>query len=226
MTLLSIIIPSFNEQACIETTLTALQPLREAGHEVILADGGSVDATCQRAAPLVDRIIHTPRGRAQQMNAGAQVANGQVLLFLHADTVLPDYADMMVGVGLLTHGRQWGRFNVRLSGQPFLLRVVENMMNLRSRLTGIATGDQAIFMQRAAYQALGGFPDIPLMEDIEMSSRLKKRFGRPVCLSKRVVTSSRRWEEHGIVRTVLLMWQLRFEYWLGVDPTILKQRYD
>lgn len=226
MKVLSIIVPTFNEQACIEATLIALQPLRASGHEVIVVDGGSGDETCQRAQPLVDQLIHAERGRARQMNAGAQIASGQVLLFLHADTVLPDYADMIVGMGLLMSKRQWGRFNVRLSGSHPLLRVVEAMMNWRSWLTGIATGDQAMFMLRDAYHTLAGFPDMPLMEDIEMSNRLQKRFGSPLCLSNRVVTSSRRWEEKGIVRTILLMWRLRFEYWLGVDPAILKQRYD
>jgi len=222
--LLSIIIPTLNEASTIAHTLQALQPLRSRDHEIIVVDGGSIDGTQALAAPLADHVLSASRGRAAQMNAGAAVANGQVLLFLHADTVLPDHADVMVLMNLVARNRGWGRFDVRLSGQPLLLRVVERMMNLRSRLTGIATGDQAIFMTRQFYDSVQGFPNISLMEDITISSHLK-RLSRPICLRQRVITSSRRWEENGIVRTILLMWWLRFAYFIGVDPDTLKKQY-
>ena len=222
--LFSIIIPTLNEASTIEQTLQALQPLRDREHEIIVVDGGSIDNTQALAAPLADQVLSAPRGRAAQMNTGAAVATGQVLLFLHADTVLPAHADVMVLMGIVTHRRGWGRFDVRLSGEPVLLRVVERMMNLRSRLTGIATGDQAIFMTRQFYDAVNGFPNISLMEDITISGHLK-RLSRPVCLRQRVVTSSRRWEENGIIRTILLMWWLRFAYFVGVHPDTLKKQY-
>jgi rSAM/selenodomain-associated transferase 2 len=221
---ISIIIPALNEAEGIAACLTPLQSLRSAGHEVILVDGGSEDGTVALAGPLADRVIRAPRGRASQMNAGACIARGKVLLFLHADTRLPAEADRLMVEGIGRGGRGWGRFDVRLSGQHSLLRVVEGMMNFRSRLTGIATGDQAIFVRRSWFDSIGGFPDIPLMEDIELSRRLK-RLGPPLCLQPRVNTSSRRWEEHGILRTILLMWRLRLAFSLGASPARLVRRY-
>jgi len=221
---LSIIIPALNEQAVIVETLQALQALRELGHEVIVVDGGSSDKTHSLAAPLVDRILRAERGRARQMIIGAQFAHHDILLFLHADTRLPAKADVLIFEGLEKTGRKWGRFDVRLSGQAWLLRVVERLMNWRSCLTSIATGDQAIFMQRNLYEQAEGFPDIPLMEDIALSRRLR-RFSRPVCIRTPVLTSSRRWERYGIVRTILLMWSLRLAYALGVSPWTLKRFY-
>jgi rSAM/selenodomain-associated transferase 2 len=156
------------------------------------------------------------------MNAGAALAKGDALLFLHADTELPAQALSVIELAL--RRRRWGRFDVALAGRPWMLRLIAAMMNLRSRLTGIATGDQAIFVARAAFGAVGGFPDQPLMEDIELSRRLK-RLGPPACLSDRVVTSGRRWENHGVWRTVLLMWRLRFDYWRGVPAERLALRY-
>lgn len=219
---LSIILPALNEASGISATLTALQALRAAGHELIVVDGGSVDATALLASVDADQVINSTRGRARQMNAGAAAANGEALLFLHADTRLPEQADSLIRNAL--QSRLWGRFDVEISGRPALLRVVAGMMNQRSRLTGIATGDQAMFMTRAAFDAAGGFPDQPLMEDIELSKRLK-RLGPPVCLRQRVITSGRRWERHGVWRTILLMWRLRFDYWRGVPVEQLAARY-
>ncbi|MEO6697528.1 MAG: TIGR04283 family arsenosugar biosynthesis glycosyltransferase [Gammaproteobacteria bacterium] len=221
---LSIIIPTLNEAAAIGSTLIGLQGLRAAGQEVIVVDGGSTDATCRLAAPLVDQLVQGERGRARQMNLGAAAACGDVLLFLHADTRLAQDAETVIHSGLAQTGARWGRFDVRLSGSHPLLRVVETLMNLRSRLTGIATGDQAIFVRRDLFEQAGGFPDIPLMEDIALS-RILKRFSRPFCARERVITSSRRWEQHGIVRTIFLMWRLRLDYALGVKPEQLVRRY-
>ena len=222
---LSIIIPVLNEAPVLAETLAALQPFREAGHEVIVADGGSTDASSALSEPLADRVIVIPRGRSRQMNAGASIAAGEVLLFLHADTLLPEGADRLILAGMKQQGRKWGRFDVRLSGKHLLLRVVEGLMNLRSRLSGIATGDQAIFVQHDVFDTAGGFPEIDLMEDIALSRQLKK-YGPPLCLKYQVLTSSRRWEQNGIVRTVLLMWSLRLAYFLGASSTRLARLYE
>src|SRR5262249_36200901 len=224
MSKLSIIMPVFNEGEGIAATLDALADLRALGTEVIVVDGGSRDATIQRARLRADRVISAPRGRALQMNAGAAKAAGDVLLFLHADTRLPAHADYVVLKGLERSGRAWGRFDVSIDGRSPLLAVVGRLMNLRSRLTGIATGDQAIFAQRDAFQAVGGFPEIPLMEDVALRKRLK-RVSRPLCLAERVVTSGRRWETHGVLSTMVLMWRLRFAYFLGADPKELARQY-
>lgn len=220
----SIIVPALNEAAGIGETLAALAPLRSAGHELILADGGSSDGTIPVAAPLVDRVVEAPRGRASQMNAGASVARGEVLLFLHADTRLPMAAARLVLDGLARERRCWGRFDVRLSGRHPLLRLVERLMNLRSRITAVATGDQGIFVERLLFERLGGYLEIPLMEDVELSKRLR-RHGPPLCLREPLITSSRRWESRGVVRTILLMWRLRLAYALGADPAVLADRY-
>ena len=221
---LSIIIPCLNEAADIVSMLESLRPLRARGAEVIVADGGSSDDTAALAAPLADRVVHAPRGRAAQMNAGAALARAEILLFLHADCVLPPDADQLIVAGLAGSAHQWGRFDVTLDGAHPLLRVVACTMNLRSRLTGIATGDQGIFITRALFARLGGFPALPLMEDIALS-RLAKRAGAPLCLRERIVTSARRWEQHGVLRTIALMWQLRLAYFLGADPARLASRY-
>lgn len=221
---LSVIIPTLNEAADIGATLRALQPLRERGHEIILADGGSRDATVAIARPLVDRVIMARRGRAQQMNDGTAVARGDVLLFLHADTLLPAEADRLILDGLRQSGRHWGRFDVRLSGRHPMLRVVATLMNARSRLTGIATGDQCLFIEQETFQRAGSFPDQPLMEDIELSRRLLA-LSPPICLADKVVTSGRRWETHGVWRTIFLMWRLRWAYWRGVPASELAKAY-
>ncbi len=221
---ISIIIPTLNEAESIAATLNPLQVMRARGHEVIVVDGGSTDATINLAAPLTDAVIDSAPGRATQMNAGAAKASGDVLWFLHADTLAPESADRDIGHAL-EGGFAWGRFPVRLSGSHPLLRIVERMMNLRSCLTGIATGDQGIFVRRDLFEAIGGFAPIPLMEDIDLSRRLKRQAGRPACLKRRLVTSSRRWETNGMVATILLMWRLRLAYALGADPAALARRY-
>jgi rSAM/selenodomain-associated transferase 2 len=220
---LSIVMPVLDEAAGIEAALTALAPYRARGIEVVVADGGSRDRTSDLARPLADRVLSAPRGRSLQMNAGAVAAAGDALLFLHADTQLPADADRLVLDGLAHSGRAWGRFDVRIAGSG-VLRLVAAMMNLRSRLTGIATGDQAMFMTRTAFEAAGGFPAIPLMEDVAFSARLK-RVSRPLCLRARVTTSGRRWRQQGALRTVLLMWRLRLSYYLGADPAKLARTY-
>jgi len=167
-------------------------------------------------------VVVAERGRARQMNAGAQACGGALLLFLHADTRLPEAADAMVRAALAVQA--WGRFDVRIDGRPLMLRVVAALMNLRSRLSGIATGDQAIFVRRDVFEAVGGFPDQPLMEDIELSCRLL-RVSRPACLRARVRTSGRRWEQRGVWRTIALMWRLRWAYWRGVPAERLAEAY-
>ena len=221
---LSVIVPTFNESSQIEKCLNRLAGVRARGHELIVADGGSEDGTPELAGKLADRVLRARRGRARQMNAGAHVASGDMFLFLHADTRLPADGDQRILEGLSGGERHWGRFDVRLSGDHRLLRVIGAMMNLRSRLSGIATGDQGIFMTKAAFLGAGGFPEIPLMEDIAISRRLK-RFSPPLCLREQVVTSSRRWERDGILRTVLLMWSLRLAFALGVPPERLRRVY-
>jgi rSAM/selenodomain-associated transferase 2 len=220
---LSIVMPTLNEAADLADLLTALQPLRHRGHELIVVDGGSSDGTVTQARQLADAVLDAPRGRAIQMNAGAARACAQVLLFLHADTRLPPLADVLIQQAV-ANGRAWGRFDVCIEGRPRMLRVVALLMNLRSRLSGIATGDQAIFVTRTAFERVGGFPAQPLMEDIELSRRLK-RLGRPACLRAQVCTSGRRWEQRGVWRTIMLMWRLRWRYWRGEPAAALAEVY-
>jgi rSAM/selenodomain-associated transferase 2 len=221
---LTIVVPCLDEAGVIRPVLAALQPYRRAGHEVIVVDGGSRDGTPELARPHADRVFGSARGRALQMNAGAAAAGGDVLVFLHADTRLPPEGDRLILDGLARTGRCWGRFDVRLSGTLPALRMVERLMNLRSRLTGVATGDQAIFVAREAFEAVGRYREIPLMEDIALSAGLK-RLGRPLCLRAQAITSSRRWERDGVWRTILLMWRLRVAYFFGADPRRLARRY-
>jgi rSAM/selenodomain-associated transferase 2 len=223
MNSLSIIVPVLNEAEGIGDALSALAPLRQRGVEVIVVDGGSRDGTTKLAKPLADNVIGAPRGRGAQMNAGAAVARGDVLLFLHSDTRLPPKAETLVLDALKQSGVVWGRFDIRIEGH-LLLTIVGLAMNLRSRLSGIATGDQAMFVTRAAFQSVGGFPDIALMEDVALSRSLKK-LSSPLCLRARVVTSGRRWQQHGLLRTILLMWRLRLAYFLGATPAALARRY-
>jgi rSAM/selenodomain-associated transferase 2 len=220
---LTVVLPVLNEAAIIVAALQALAPLRARGAEIIVADGYSRDGTAQLAEPFADRVITVRRGRGAAMNAGAAFGTGDALLFLHADTALPDGTDRLIDAALA--GRAWGRFDLRMAGCHPLLAVVARMINLRSRLTGIATGDQAIFVSRKAFEAVGGFPDLPLMEDIAISRRLK-RLCRPYCIATPAVTSGRRWEQSGVIRTILLMWRLRLSYYLGVEPALLAELYD
>lgn len=221
-TTLSIVMPTLNEAQYIADALQPLQSLRKSGVEVILADGDSEDDTAARATSLADKVIAAPRGRAAQMNAGARAASGDVLLFLHADTRLPINAPLLIERAL--QNLAWGRFDVKIEGRSRWLPLIAAMMNLRSRASGICTGDQALFVTRAAFAAAGGFPEQPLMEDIELSKRLK-RIGKPACLRDTVATSGRRWDRHGTWPTILLMWKLRFDYWRGVPVSRLADRY-
>lgn len=219
---LSIIIPCLNEADVIVESLLRLQPLRQQSIELLLVDGGSSDNTRELAEPLVDSVLSSRSGRAIQMNTGAQHASGDYLLFLHADTYLPD--SFLDEKFFWESSRSaWGFFPVRLSGSHWLLRVVAWCMNHRSRLTAMATGDQAIFIRRDIWKQLEGFAEIPLMEDIELSRRLKR--WRPYVARSRVITSSRRWEDNGMVSTILLMWWLRWRFFCGADPVDLKKRY-
>ena len=217
---LSVIVPALNEARLIAGALGRLQPLRRRGHEVIVVDGGSADGTPALAAPLADRVLAAPRSRAMQMNAGASAATGAILVFLHADTALPPSSDNAIAAGL--ERRAWGRFDVDIDSSRRALKVVARAMNLRSRLTGVATGDQAIFVRREAFQ---GFPEILLMEDVAFSRAMLRRGLRPACLRERVLTSARRWESRGVLRTILLMWRLRLAYACGADPDALARRY-
>lgn len=220
---LRIIVPVLNEGPRLGAFLDALKPLRGRGAEVVVVDGGSTDETWAVAAANADRVLLAPRGRGAQMNAGAAGAGADALLFLHADTALPPRADLQVAEAL-AGGRSWGRFDLRIAAAHPLLRLVGRLVNLRSRITGIATGDQAIFVQRRAFEQLGGFADLPLMEDVEFTGRLR-RLGPPACIDTPVVTSARRWLERGIIRTIMLMWRLRLQYFFGADPHRLAQRY-
>ena len=223
MARLSIIMPVLDEGEGIAGALDALAELRALGVEVIVVDGGSKDATVQRARLRADHVLLSPPGRALQMNAGAAKASGDVLLFLHADTRLPPEAERLVLDGLARSTHHWGRFDVMLPGGPHFA-LVAALMNVRSRLTGIATGDQAIFVARDAFREAGGYPPIPLMEDVALCKALLKR-SRPLCLRDKVTASPRRWHKHGFLRTTVLMWRLRVEYFLGADPAELARRY-
>ena len=221
---LSVIIPALNEAGCIRELCTALQPLRSRGHEVILVDGGSDDQTLALGKPLVDIMLSSARGRALQMRAGAAAANGTILWFLHADAGVPDNPDQLILEALENSRNDWGRFDVSLSARHIVLRSVAHLMNLRSCISAIATGDQGIFVRRSLYEQVGGIPSLPLMEDIALSRALKKH-GRPACIRPRLVTSARRWQQHGITRTILTMWGLRLAYFIGISPHYLAKYY-
>ncbi len=220
---LSIVMPVLDEAAVLSGALAALAPLRARGHQLIVVDGGSGDGSLAMAAAGADEVLSAPRGRARQMNAGAARARGEVLVFLHADTQLPAGADAAV-LEAVAQGAAWGRFDVAIDGRSPLLGCVAWFMNRRSRFTGIATGDQAIFVRRDLFLRLGGHSDQPLMEDIELSRRLRAA-AWPACLHLRVRTSGRRWESRGVWRTIVLMWRLRWRYWRGVSPEVLAREY-
>jgi rSAM/selenodomain-associated transferase 2 len=222
---LSIVMPALNEAANIVGALERLQPLRARGHEVIVVDGGSEDGTVKLAQPLADRVLEARRGRARQMNAGAEHASGDVLLFLHADTRLPEDADRLIAERLPGTALAWGRFDVVIEGRPLMLKVIAAAMNLRSRVTGVCTGDQGIFVHRELFQRIGGYPPIELMEDIALTGMLRRR-ARPICLARRVITSGRRWERRGVWRTMALMWWLRLRYFFGASPAHLRRLYE
>ena len=221
---LSIIVPMLNEAEQLPELFAHLLPFQRAGCEIIFVDGGSTDGSAILCEVVGFIALRTACGRAKQMNAGASQASGDVLLFLHADTRLPQGATRYIEQALTKKKYCWGRFDVCISGRPFMLRVVSHLMNWRSRLTGIATGDQAIFMRRTVFEHLRGFPDQPLMEDVELSKRLLA-FSRPACIVHCVTTSGRRWEAYGVWRTILLMWRLRWAYWRGTDAGELVRLY-
>ncbi|MDZ7786729.1 MAG: TIGR04283 family arsenosugar biosynthesis glycosyltransferase [Halofilum sp. (in: g-proteobacteria)] len=220
----SIIVPTLDEGGEIAATLRTLAPVRARGGEVILVDGGSRDDTVARARPFVDAVVESAPGRAVQMNAGAAVARGDWLWFVHADSRVDAAAIDDLEVTAARSRHRWARFGVRLSGRRFLFRTIGFLMNARSRLTGIATGDQGIAVERALFESVGGYPEQPLMEDIALS-RMLRAHTWPACLPVRITTSSRRWERRGAWRTIWLMWSLRFAYWRGVDPAALARRY-
>ncbi len=221
---ISIIVPVLNEARGIEAFLAHLQAWRARGHEVVLVDGGSTDHTVALAGPQVDQLLSAPAGRASQMNLGAAASRGQLLLFLHADTLLPSAALPCLQQFARDSLHAWGRFDVRFSGTQPLLRVVAALMNWRSRVSGIATGDQAMFVTRTLFNTVGGYPLQPLMEDIALSARLRRECA-PHCLRLSVITSSRRWETQGILRTIGQMWWLRWRYFMGADPALLAAQY-
>lgn len=220
---ISIIIPVLNEEQSLSEALSRLQSIRQSGHELIIVDGGSHDHSLAIAQDKADSVIVSSAGRALQMNVGAAVATGDIYLFLHADTELPETTAQLIS-SLRQRKNLWGRFDIRLSASKTIFRLIEYLVNLRSRLTSIATGDQAIFVERELFNKVGGFPEIALMEDVAFCKLLKK-ISRPVCLKQKVITSSRRWEQNGVVKTVLLMWKLRLYYFFGVSPEKLSQLY-
>ncbi len=217
--MISIIIPVLNEGRHIQQCLEALQSLRNQC-EIIVVDGGSIDDTVKISKPLADRVIDSVKGRAKQMNAGAEKAKGEMLVFLHADTFLPE--NTLELLDQLNQG--WGRFNIQLNGKPVMLKVISAFMNWRSRITGIATGDQVIFVNKQLFNIVGGYPDIALMEDISLCAKLKK-IKPPICLNAKVVSSGRRWEQFGVLKTILLMWSIRIRYFLGENPETLSVLY-
>ena len=220
---LSIVMPVFDEATEIDAALAALAPLRADGHQLLVVDGGSRDGTLSQCAGRADEVLHAPRGRASQMNAGAAHAQGDVLLFLHVDTRLPNDAAAVIEQSIEA-GAAWGRFDVTITGRSLMFPVIAALMNQRSRWSGIATGDQAIFVRRELFERLGGYADLPLMEDIELCKRLRA-CSAPACLRQRVLTSGRRWEQRGVWRTVLLMWRLRWRYWRGEPAEALARAY-
>jgi rSAM/selenodomain-associated transferase 2 len=221
---LSFIIPVLNEAVFLSLYRESLLQLKADGHELIVVDGGSQDDGVDLARCFADRVIEAPRGRAVQMNSGAYLAQGDILVFLHADTFLPSGANSEIVSAVSTNHHLWGGFYVKLSGTQPIFRLIESLMNLRSRLTGILTGDQVFFVRRDIFYDIGGFKEIPLMEDIEISKRLKRQ-GPPAFIPVFAVTSSRKWEEQGIIRTMLKMWALRLAYFLGTNPKLLVKYY-
>ncbi len=219
----SIIIPVFNEADNIQNCLFSIKK-QKYPCEIIIVDGGSTDKTLEIARPFADKTIHSDKGRATQMNKGAQYASGDILLFLHADTLLPNNALELLSQIFKQQSNAWGRFNIELAGQAIILKIIALMMNWRSCFTGIATGDQVIFINKTLFGSVGGYPEIALMEDISLSSTLIK-LSRPHCLNATVISSGRLWEQHGMVKTILLMWSMRLRFFLGENPEILRTLY-
>ena len=219
---ISIVIPVLNEEKTLAAAVAALQPLKP--DELIIVDGGSTDRTPQICAAARATVIHCSRGRGLQMNAGARQATGDILLFVHADTRLPASALDDIRTAMRDPECAGGRFDVALDGSHWMIPLIGALISLRSRLTQVATGDQAIFVRRDAFETIGGYPDIPLMEDVAFSRALKRR-GKIACLRSRVITSARRWEMAGVWQTILKMWWLKSLYLFGIPPKRLKRYY-
>ncbi|MEK6671616.1 MAG: TIGR04283 family arsenosugar biosynthesis glycosyltransferase [Nitrospirota bacterium] len=229
---ISVIIPTLNEERTVMATLARTATL--GFDELVVVDGGSTDETpslvnsyrlsAQSSALSPVQWVTSPPGRARQMNEGAKASRGEILLFLHADTQLPDDAKTIIDTTLADRQMVGGRFDVRFDRPSMWGTIISRMMNWRSRLSGLATGDQALFVRRSIFEQMGGFADMPLMEDIEFSRRLKQK-GATAALTATVITSFRRWEQQGPLRTILLMWMLRFLYWIGVNTSHLAQWY-
>ena len=221
---IAIVIPTLNEADGIGAALAALQPLRASGIAIVVSDGGSSDGTSGLAMPACDLVVKGPSGRARQMNAGAAAVEADTYVFLHADTALPEGAIASITTALADGRHCWGRFDVAIAGRSRWLPLVAALMNIRSRVTGIATGDQAIFVARSAFIACGGFPEWPLMEDVGLCRALK-RLSRPAALRDKVTTAGRRWDAQGPLATIALMWWLRLRFHFGADPALLARRY-
>lgn len=220
---IAVIIPALNEAQFIQQTLFNLQAWRQKGHQVLLVDGGSTDETLTLAEPLVDELLVSEPGRALQMNMGAEHADADILLFLHADTLISENADQHI-IASIAQGNDWGRFNVAFSSGRLVFRIIAFFINLRSCLSSIATGDQAIYVDKLLFDRVGRFPPLPLMEDVQLSINLKRK-QRACCLQQTVITSSRRWEKNGIYKTILLMWSIRLGYFIGIPTEKLKLWY-
>lgn len=221
---LSIIIPVLNEQDGVVERLSELQSLRNSGCEIVLVDGGSTDKTLALSAPLVDKSLTSESGRAVQMNTGASVAKFDVFLFLHIDTTLPSEANTLIANCAANHKQAWGWFNLGFDNSALLFRVISSSMNMRASLTKVCTGDQTLFVTRDLFEAIGGFPNIQLMEDVAICKKLRK-LRRPAIIKSSVCSSARRWESNGVVKTVLFMWWLRLLYFMGAKPANLAKRY-
>ncbi|HYX38451.1 MAG TPA: TIGR04283 family arsenosugar biosynthesis glycosyltransferase [Oligoflexus sp.] len=212
----SVIIPMLNEAATLSLVMDHWKALQQSGAEVLVVDGGSTDGSMERVQQAGFKVLSSARGRARQMNTGAQMAQGDIMLFLHADTQPPPQSLTAMGQGLMLSQLVWGRFDVQVEGRAWMFPIIGFFINLRSRLSGIATGDQGIFVRREAFLQISGFPDQPLMEDVEISKRLLS-LSRPLCLKQKMRTSGRRWETRGVWRTIFLMWRLRWAYWRGAS---------
>jgi len=224
--MLSIIIPTLNEEENIEALLQHVQSTAQTrDYEIIVVDGGSHDNTLSIAQSHCDDVLTAKSGRGTQLNAGVERSTGDVFLFLHADTQLPNHFDAMIFERIAKNPMKgWGFFSIKLSGQRLIFQVIAKLINVRSKFTSIATGDQCLFVTRNAFHQINGYKSIPLMEDVDFTKRLKK-YGTPIFIKESVVTSSRRWEEKGVVRTILLMWWLRLLFFIGVSPEKLSGLY-
>lgn len=223
--MISVIVPILNEAALVPALARRLEMLSAQGLEVLVVDGGSADGGAARLAEQGLRVLSSAPGRARQMNRGAAVARGDILLLLHADTELPNHAAARIEAALRDGRHHWGRFDLRIAGRSRWLPMIAFMVNWRSRLTAIATGDQAMFVRASVFAEIGGFAEQPLMEDIELCRRLRQAAGRPLCLRRKVVTSGRRWDQNGTWATIFMMWRLRWAYWRGVSAQRLAERY-